>query len=252
MITEKITSEKMTEGQQTQIRRVLEDGLRSVDLGALGFSKDESQKILEKGDLVQSEAREAIVKILQRYSGTYSEAREDWQKFYKTHFNWDVDFSTLILPPCPGEGWRLILVAKGMTMNKAFDRCKALFKSWRYNDNLDKAIPTNVRTANQHYAVWVRTGAEPDAEFLGKSTNQVDPTMKLGMTLLERIILEIKYFSETGSHLDIKGVTFCSGSRDSDGNVPSARWYGDDEFGVDWYYLGDSDSGRGIRQAVAL
>ncbi len=252
MITEKITSEKMTEGQQTQLRRVLEDGLRSVDLVALGLSKDESQKILEKGDLVQSEARDAIVKILRKYSGTHSDARQDWQKFYKTNFSLDVDFSTVIIPGCPGEQWRMVFIAKGMTMNKAFDRCKALFKSWRYNDDLDKAIPTNTRTASEHYAVWVRTGAEPDAEFLGKSTNQADPNMKKGITVLERIILEIKYFSETGGHLDIKGVTFCSGSRSSGGYVPYAFWYDDGKFGVYWYYLGGSGSDYGIRQAVAL
>ena len=69
--------------------------------------------------------------------------------------------------------------------------------------------------------------------------------------LLERIIFEIKYFSETGKHLDIKGLTFCSGSRYSDGDVPSAGW-ALDEFWVDWCGLDYSRSDFGIRSAVRL
>ncbi|PJC49274.1 hypothetical protein CO033_02460, partial [Candidatus Nomurabacteria bacterium CG_4_9_14_0_2_um_filter_32_10] len=72
----------------------------------------------------------------------YASIREEWQKFYKSHFNLDVDFSRVIIPNRPDGDWRLIFIAKGMIMNKAFDRCKALFKSWCYitNDDLDKAI----------------------------------------------------------------------------------------------------------------
>lgn len=219
-----------------------------VDFLATILNYEQIQYWLKNKDQLKKKLRE----VFSVTDDGYTEVRTDWQKFYKTHFNWDVDFSRVILPICPGEGWRLIIIAKGMTMNKAFDRCKALFKSWRYNDDLDKAIPTNIRTASEHYAVWVRTGAEPDAEFLGQSTNQADPTMKLGITILERIILEIKYFSETGSHLDIKGLTFCSGSRGSVGGVPSAFWYGVGKFRVHWSHLDDSRSVNGVRQAVAL
>lgn len=182
----------------------------------------------------------------------FSDIREEWQKFYKMHFSWDVDFRGVIIPTMPTDGkWRLLFIAKGMTINKAFDQCKALFESWRYSDDLDKAIPTNARNASDHYAVWVRDGAEPDTEYLGKSTQQTDPDMKIGITILERIIFEIKYFLETGNHLDIKGVTFCSGSRDSDGGVPCARWDGG-KFEVDWCRLGSSGSRDGIRSAVRL
>ncbi|MFA4975255.1 MAG: hypothetical protein WC839_02705 [Candidatus Paceibacterota bacterium] len=181
----------------------------------------------------------------------YANIREEWQKFYKTHFNWDVDFSRVIIPNRPDGNWRLLFIAKGMTMNKAFDCCKAIFKSWRYSDDLDKTIPTNIRTSSDNYAVWVRDDIEPDIEYLGKSTRQADADMKIGITVLERIILEIKYFSETGNHLDIKGVTFCSGSRYSDGYVPNAYW---DSVGflVSWYYLDGSNSSSGIRSAISL
>lgn len=169
----------------------------------------------------------------------YADAREEWQRIYKTHFNWDVDFSQVIIHTMPTNGkWRLLFIPKGMTLNLAFSICEKLFTTWKYADDLNKAISKNIRNTESHYAVWVRDEVEPDKEFLGKSTRQADLEMKIGITLLERIIFEIKYFTETGNHLDIKGATFCSGSRDSDGNVPGADWRGD-EFRVNWSDLGN-------------
>jgi hypothetical protein len=226
-------------------------------LGALaGFIVDFLATLLseEQVDFWLGHKTELKKKIREVFSivDEYASIREEWQKFYKFHFNWDVDFRGVIIPTIPIDGkWRLLFIAKGMTMNKAFDCCSTLFKSWRYNDDLDKAISVNVRTSSDHYAVWVRDGVEPDQEFLGKSTRQVDLDMKIGITVLERLIFEIKYFSETRNHLDIKGVTFCSGSRDSGGNVPYAYW-NDGKFWVGWCDLDFSSSDYGIRSAVRL
>jgi hypothetical protein len=183
----------------------------------------------------------------------FSEIREEWQKFYKAHFNWDVDFSQVLIPIKPTDGkWRLLFIAKGMTLNFAFKTCEKLFTSWKYHDDLDKAISKNIRNTDSHYAIWVHDEIEPDTEFLGKSTRQADPDMKIGITLLERIIFEIKYFTETGKHLDVKGLTFCSGSRGSDGNVPFACLLTVVFFGVSYNSLDRSNSGFGIRSAVSL
>ncbi len=45
-----------------------------------------------------------------------------------------------------------------------------------------------------------------------------------GVTLLERLLHEFVYHSETGKHLDVKKVTLCSASRGSDGSVPCVCW----------------------------
>ena len=241
-------NESMTDGQATQVKRLLEDASKyafgkytDTDPTKLG-----AQRLIGFGD----QFKEELAQLLLKY-GAIDEARADWQAFYKEHFGLHVDFNRVMIPACPGEGWRLIFIPKGMTMNKAFAQCKKLFATWQYADDLDKAIPTNARVASDHYAVWVRDGIEPDAEHLGKSTKAVDPDMKIGSTLLERIILEVKYFSETGNHLDIKGVTLCSGSRNSEGGVPLAHWFVG-EFGVRWCALGDSYSTFGVRSAVSL
>lgn len=71
MITEKITSDPMTEGQLKAIKRLLEDGINlfnSTDLVALGFTKDESQEILKKGNLIQNETKVFLTALLKKYA----------------------------------------------------------------------------------------------------------------------------------------------------------------------------------------
>ena len=224
-------------------------------LGALaGFIVDFLATILNFSQVEYwlSHKTELKKKLREVFSITdeFYEIRQEWQKFYKTNFNWDVDFSQVIIPSKPDGKWRLLFIPKGMNLNLSFSICEKLFKSWRYTEDLNKAVTKNIRNTDSHYVVWVRDEVEPDQEFLGKSTNQANPDMKIGITLLERIIFEIKYFTETGNHLDIKGLTYCSGSRDADGVVPSA---GLDDYGgfcMVWDLLADYDSRYGIRSAV--
>lgn len=183
----------------------------------------------------------------------FAEIRQNWQDFYKNHFGWDVDFSMVLIPQKPTEGnWRLIFIPKGMTLNFAFQICEKLFTSWKVYDDLDKKVTINIRNTENHYAIWVRDEVEPDKEFLGQSTHQADSDMKIGVTLLERILFEVKYFTETGNHLDVKGVTFCSGSRDAVGYVPDAYLIYGGEFKVSYCGIGYSNSEYGIRRAVVF
>ena len=246
--TEKVAS--MTDNQAAKIKELL--------AGSSAFALDEymktnpsidsAQRVIEQG----GEFKQRHAALLQEF-GITADARivADWQKFYNEHFGLTVDFSNVGIPQRPRGNWRLLFIAQGMTMNTAFDRCKKLFAAWQYTDDLDAKITQNVRTSKESYAVWVLDEVEPDKAYRGKSTRQADPDMKIGITLLERIILELKYFSETGNHLDIKGVTLCSGSRYSGGGVPSADWSGD-KFWVRWCGLGDSYSTGGVRSAVSF
>lgn len=181
---------------------------------------------------------------------TYTEIREDWKKFYHSAFGMEVDFSGIPIPEKPEGNYRLLFIAKGLSLNKVFDAWT--FPKWRYDSNLDKKVPTNKRMPTESYAIWVLAGDEPDAEFLGKSTRVADPNMEIGMTLLERMIFESKYFEETGKHLDVKGITFCSGSRNSGGFVPYVYLYSYGEVYVNWYYLDYSYAKCGVRRAVTL
>jgi hypothetical protein len=128
------------------------------------------------------------------------------------------------------------------------EECKSLFpvRSYYNDERLDSDFPAPKEATERYFLDSV----EPDEVTLGKLAREADPDMK-GITLRERIIMEIDYFKKTGKHLDIKGLTLCSGSRYSDGDVPCAFWFGDG-FKVRWYHLDCYDSGYGIRSAVAL
>lgn len=209
-------------------------------------SEAELQNLIGKKNTIRKQLLEMF-----NVTDLFVEEKEQWRKFYQKHFSLDLNFADLIIPEKPAEGnWRLLIIAQGLTMNQAYDAMSKAFKCWRYKDDLDKAIPTNARTTKTAYAIWVRDGVEPDEKYLGKSTNQADPTMTIGVTVLERMIHELSYFDETGNHLDIKGVTFCTGSRYSDGGVPSMFWFGS-KVQVGWYSLGCSYSDCGLREAVS-
>ena len=195
----------------------------------------------------KTELKQNLRKIFEVDDDGYATLRKNWQKFYKDQFKWDVDFSGVIIPSKPSIGiWRLLIVAQNMTCNRVFARWEILFNCWRYWDDMDTA-----RTAEKHYAVWVLDSVEPDAEFLGKSTEEADSDMEIGVTLLERLLQELKYFSETGNHLDITGLTYCSGSRDADGKVPCVYYFlHDGSVKVNWSGVGDSGEEYGIRRVV--
>ncbi len=181
----------------------------------------------------------------------FADMRLDWQAFCKKRYGWDVDFSHVVIPPQPSPAHRILFGVKGLTADKIYDAWP--FPKWKYVSGcLDTVVLTNIRTStNGHYAIWVLDRVEPDAKFLGKSTQVTDPEMKVGMTLAERLLLEDKYFDETGNHLDIIGGTFCSGSRDTDGDVPCVCFGTHGKVEVDWCHLSRSDPRTGVREAVS-
>lgn len=197
--------------------------------------------------------REKLREMLNQAGKTdlYAEEREVWRKLYQKYFSLDLNVADVRIPVIPTDGdWRLIIVARGLTMNQVYASMSKAFKCWKYADDLDASVTKNARTTAESYAIWVRVGVEPDEKYLGKSANQADPDMKIGMTLLERMLLELVYFDETGKHLDIVGWTRCTGSRHSDGLVPYMFWY-DVKVRVDWGYLVNSDTRLGLREAVS-
>lgn len=181
-----------------------------------------------------------------------SDPVKSWERFYKKYFGITVDFSALVLPP-KREGFdRLIIVAEGLTLNQVSDVCAKAFPCWRYADDLNEAVPTNDRDPkNGAYAIWIRDRVEADEELKNLSADTLTERNIKGITLLERMLFELKYFSETKKHLDTGNWTLCNGSRNSDGDVPSARWL-DGKF---WVYYSSSDyhcPGLRSRKAVSL
>lgn len=210
------------------------------------MSDADLQYWLGKKELIRKQLREIF-----NQADLYAEQRELWRKFYQKFFSLDLNVADVRVPVMPTEGeWLLIIVARGVTLNQVYERMSKAFKCWKYANDLDASVTKNARDTKETYAIWVRVGVEPDEKYLGKSTNQADHDMKIGMTLLERMLLELGYFDETGKHLDVKGWTLCTGSRDADGYVPYVRLYVG-KVHVDWDFPDGSGSRCGLREAVS-
>lgn len=178
---------------------------------------------------------------------------KQWENFYFKVFGFSVDFSGIKIPERTevekGEFTRLIIVLQGLSLNSVYDACQSYFKCWRYVEDLDRDIPKNERSNTISYAIWVRDTVEADEVHKNKSAEMIGKEGIKTETVLERMIHELKYFLESGKHLDISSIILCSGSRHFDGGVPRIYW-DDDVFRVDWYDVDNRDDG--IRSRVVI
>jgi hypothetical protein len=227
--------------------------LASFIAGVLAkLSFEQVQSLLTNKNTV---LRKKLIEVFEIATDKLAEVRAEWSKFYNDH-HITTDFSDVQTPPKPAEGsWRLLFISAGLTMNTMLAVMRDNFKVWTVysSDDLNTSVTVNTRTTAQSYAIWVRDGVEPDEKHLGWSTRDADPDGKIGVTLLERMVLEVKYFTETGKHLDPEGVTFCTGSRYSDGHVPSVFWNPSNaKVNVDAYSVDYAYPSHGLRKAVSL
>jgi hypothetical protein len=190
-------------------------------------------------------------KLTEIFSDEYADVRRKWETFYRS-WGQEPDFSKVVIPPVPKDGkWRLLIIAELMTAERAFTYYTTYIKKRHDYQDLNVRIK-HTRTAAKDYAVWVRDAVEPDQEHLGKKPFKVDPDAKIGITLIERILLEIDYFRETGKVLDERGLTFCSGSRKSSNKIPVMARDMDGALRIDWYSPEYCQDKWGIRSVVSL
>ena len=175
----------------------------------------------------------------------------DWAKFYQEVFDLKVDLSFVQLPEKKKGFNRLIIVAPGMTPQKLYDKRKELFPCWKWTDrNLDEIVSSDRSAKDGAYAIWLRDRIEADEELKNLSANDLKRMNIPGVTLEERLLYELKFFKETGKHLDIQNITLGTGSRSDDGSVPRANWCVD-RLEVLWFHSGDCDGHLRSRVAVS-
>ncbi|MFA5934908.1 MAG: hypothetical protein WC827_03435 [Candidatus Paceibacterota bacterium] len=179
---------------------------------------------------------------------------KQWENFYFKVFGFNVDFSGIKIPERTEaekiEFTRLIIVLKGLSLNNVYGAFQMHFKCWRYTDDLNQAITKHEAHGVNSYAMWVRDTVEADEVHKNKSAEMVKEENLKTETVLERMIHELKYFWESGKHLDINNVTLCSGSRDFDGFVPGICW-SDGGFKVDWYRIADRSDRLRSREVIS-
>jgi len=174
-----------------------------------------------------------------------------WQELYQELFGIQFDIKSIKIPEQKPGFNRLILVPKGITLNHVVKICRIKFDMSLYDENLDASVTHNDRVSTESYAIWVQDNVEADPELHDKSAIMLKEENHQGITLLERLLYELIYVTETGRHLDQENVTLCAGSRRSAGGVPSVRGRsGVREVCVGWFLPGDRRSPLRSRAAV--
>ena len=132
---------------------------------------------------------------------------------------------------------RTIIERPKVKTSELLAECKSLFPVWLYykDAQLNRDFPPP-KEATTHY---FRDVVEADEKYKDKSAEDLEKAGIVGITLRERLIMELDHFKETGGHFDVENITLCTGSRGADGSVPVADW-DDGEFRVSWAYPGSS------------
>ncbi len=170
-----------------------------------------------------------------QFKSDFEKVDIDWTRVYKT-LGMKFEPSNLACIPDP-LFWE-VYVMKGVTPNKVVTAFRELgVNVYTYTDDLGANVPINDRDPkNGSYCVRFKKTIEADPELANKSAENLEAEKILGITLLERLLLELGYFLATGEHLDVENVTLCSGSRSSGGIVPGVSWSADDRrLSVYWF-----------------
>lgn len=116
-----------------------------------------------------------------------------------------------------------IPVLSGLTCKKVIACLKKLGVNIKKNiNNPDVEVNQNDRNPNKDgsYSVSFKRSIEADEENRNLSTDDIKRKGSEGITLLERLLLELGYFTSTGQNLDVESVTLCAGSRHKNGETP--------------------------------
>lgn len=115
-----------------------------------------------------------------------------------------------------------IPVLKGLTCKKIIACLKKLGVNVKKDIcNPDDEVKINDRDPKKDsYSIGFRRAIEADEENRNLSADDLKNRGGKGITLLERLLLELGYFASTGQHLDIESVTLCAGSVHKNGYTP--------------------------------
>lgn len=232
MATRKVVVEgsSVTASQLKDLFRQIEDGsLRSHHIQALLEHRNPFNLSMDKDSQLSS-----------------------WRYFFAEIFSIQLDIESLVVPKHEIGFERLIVIPTGLTIEQVFNACRGKFSTYSdYEDSHDK-INQHDRYSQDTYVVWVRERREADEELSDKSAQNLVEEKVRGITILERLLYELKFFDETGNHLDVQNATLCSGSRDSNGEVPQIGWYPDEEeFRIDTVSFDEEDYDLRSREVIA-
>lgn len=142
--------------------------------------------------------------------------------------------------------WNIVTDDPKLKTSDIIKQMREKFGVWVYREEyLDDDFPPPTKKTTRTF----QPNIEADPENANKSADDLEG--QPGITLRERLIMELNYFNDTGKHLDEDNVTLCTGSRRLGGDVPGVDWDRDyREVYVDVYNPGNASPYLRARLAV--
>ncbi len=182
-------------------------------------------------------------------SAEIKEKVKNWEDFLKKHFSEkQFNLSEIEIPERTPEQEKEFTRLQFRTSKlDLFKKCQELFP---LVNSTSKDLDEIIKNSDvENSFIWVRDNEAADEEHKNKSLNMVEKEKLDIETIGDRVLHELKYFDETGDHLDKQTGTLTS-SRDSVGGVLGAYWRVG-KFRVDWPYPDNRSDGWHVRQAVS-
>ena len=190
-----------------------------ITLCRFGFSPEIAKKIVN----TETGAAKKICNLFfdNTKDNIFFAMKRDWEDFYLSRFGLPLDLSNLVIPQYPGDGWRLLVIARDATLDFILYECRNLFnvKAPKFDEYLPNLVISERRNkyflSYASYAVWVKDikDSNEDTDLADLCVNDIDAQGIATENLEERLIHEIVFFKEKGEHLDTSSITLCAGSR---------------------------------------
>lgn len=144
--------------------------------------------------------------------------KQIWTKIYREYFGLDKDFSSLELPDDYDSEKHFGVIVSGITMNEILEGMEKKFQVDPYVRDLNKEVRGRME---KNYFIFFKKNIEADEDLIFLPAFVLKNMRHNGITLRERMLLEILSLETVGEFLDRERVTLCSGSRYYNGLVPT-------------------------------
>jgi len=216
------------------------------------FTSNEMQEILKNEDFIREASKKIVSELLNIEIDPWATQKKKIERFYKSIFNLTIDWSKVTLPLYGEKYPRLEYVHSAFSRTRYIEGYKKKFgdnsvASNSCSQNPDSAVKVEQNRPEGNYCFAWKGTIEPDQEHLNKSYNDFNADRNQYMIPKEGIIAAFRERFESGSMLDVKGLTRFH-ALDSVGCAVGMYRLGDGQFRVRYDDRDSRDSDRGPRQ----
>jgi hypothetical protein len=167
------------------------------------------------------------------------------QEVYNTYFS---ELGIIVPYFVPTREYFTLYIPKELNCNRIYEMwpfCKHSRNGGAIDQNLQHGSDYDSKLVS--YLTSFGQTIEPNDVYIGRIAAYSDPDGKLGIKLIEAILLQLVYDAHTGKHLNQDGITICSGSKYKDGLIPSMYYSDVGSVGIGGFLPDDCGTGEGIR-----